>query len=109
MIREARTKLTYRPMEIPFFEHRDFHLLMYSQLENPFVTGLLEAYWQMYEDVGLNRYTDIEYQVRVWNYHEKIVDTIRQGEITAGKKALLEHMILLQQRSTLPGPRKNFE
>jgi DNA-binding FadR family transcriptional regulator len=109
LVQQAREKLTYKPVEIPFYEHRDFHLLMYSRLGNPFVTGLLEAYWQMYEDVGLNRYTDIEYQKRVWDYHEKIAETIRQGEISNSKKALLEHMILLQQRSVIQHPKKNFE
>jgi DNA-binding FadR family transcriptional regulator len=104
LVETAKAKLTFRPVEIPLFEHRDFHLLMYSRLQNPFITGLLEAYWQMYEDVGLNRYTEIEYQIRVWNYHEKIVDSIRLGEFSNSKKALLEHMILLQQR---PKPRQS--
>ena len=53
LIQEARAKLMYKPVEIPFFEHRDFHMLMYSRLDNPFVIGLLEAYWQMYEETGL--------------------------------------------------------
>jgi DNA-binding FadR family transcriptional regulator len=109
LIEQARAKLNSRPIEIPFYEHRDFHLLMYSRLNNPFVTGLLEAYWQMYEEEGLNRYTDITYQLRVWEYHEKIVDTIRQAEYSSSRKALLEHMILIQQRPTTPAVRNNFE
>lgn len=109
LIVEARNKLTYRPLEIPFFEHRDFHMLMYSRLDNPFVTGLLEAYWLMYEETGLNRYTDLEYQMRVWNYHEKIVEAIQQGEISSSKKALLEHMILLKQRTPIKKPKHEFE
>lgn len=109
LIQEARAKLMYKPVEIPFFEHRDFHMLMYSRLDNPFVIGLLEAYWQMYEETGLNRYTDMEYQIRVWNYHEKIVETIHQGEFSNSRKMLLEHMILLQQRTAGKKNKNEFE
>lgn len=109
LIQEARAKLMYKPVEIPFFEHRNFHMLMYSRLDNPFVIGLLEAYWQMYEETGLNRYSDMEYQIRVWNYHEKIVETIHHGEISNSRKMLLEHMILLQQRSATKEIKNKFE
>lgn len=109
IVDNAKQKLTYIPVEIPFFEHRDFHLLMYSRLNNTFVTGLLEAFWQMYEDAGLNRYTDIDYLKRVWNYHEKIVETIRLGEFSNSKKTLLEHMILIQQRPSVKESKNHFE
>jgi DNA-binding FadR family transcriptional regulator len=109
LVETAKIRLTFKPIEIPFYEHRDFHLLMYSRLNNPFVSGLLEAYWQMYEDAGLNRYTDIEYQIRVWNYHAKIVESIMLGEYSNSKKTLLEHMILLNQRPTNPVLKKQFE
>jgi DNA-binding FadR family transcriptional regulator len=109
IVKEAKQKLTYNPVEIPFFEHRDFHLLMYGRLNNTFVTGLLEAFWQMYEDAGLNRYTDIDYLKRVWNYHEKIVETIRLGEFSNSKKTLLEHMILIQQRPSVKESKNHFE
>jgi len=109
LISQARAKLNSSPIEIPFYEHRNFHLLMYSRLNNPFVTGLLEAYWQMYEDVGLNRYTDIAYQQKVWEYHEKIVESIRQGEYSSSRKALLEHMILLHQRPKSVVGKNHFE
>jgi DNA-binding FadR family transcriptional regulator len=109
LIQAARQKLAHKPVEIPFYEHRDFHLLMYSRLENPFVIGLLEAYWQMYEEVGLNRYTGIDYQVRVWDYHEKIVESIQLGEFSNSKKTLLEHMILLNQRPLENARKDHFE
>lgn len=94
---------------IPFYEHRDFHLLMYSRLNNPFVIGLLEAYWQMYEEAGLNRYTDISYQQKVWQYHERIVDSIQQRDFSISRKALLEHMILIQQREEKSDVKNHFE
>jgi DNA-binding FadR family transcriptional regulator len=105
----AKIKLAHSPAEIPFIEHRELHLLMYSRLENPFVTGLLEAYWQIYEDVGLSRFTDLDYHKKVWNYHEKIVDSIRQGEFSNSRKTLLEHMILIQQRPKITQSKNHFE
>jgi DNA-binding FadR family transcriptional regulator len=109
LVETARGKLSRTPAEIPYAEHRDLHLLMYSRLNNPFVTGLLEAYWQIYEDVGLSRYTDLSYHQRVWTYHEKIVDSIQQGEFSNSKKALLEHMILIQQRPKNQTAKNHFE
>jgi DNA-binding GntR family transcriptional regulator len=109
LVETARNKFKNKPVEIPFHEHRDFHLLMYSRLNNVFVTGLLEAYWQMYEDAGLNRYTDMDYQIRVWDYHEKIVETIQNGAFSNSKKTLLEHMFLINQRPVDNGSQSNFE
>lgn len=109
LVEVAKNKLVRIPAEIPYAEHRDLHLLMYSRLNNPFVFGLLEAYWQIYEDVGLSRFTDLSYHQRVWTYHEKIVDSIRQGEFSNSKKTLLEHMILIQQRPVAQPTKNHFE
>jgi len=109
LVEVAKIKLASVPIEIPYVEHRELHLLMYSRLNNPFVTGLLEAYWQIYEDVGLSRYTELSYHQRVWNYHEKIVDSILLGEFSNSKKALLEHMILIEQRPKSQPTKIHFE
>jgi DNA-binding FadR family transcriptional regulator len=109
LVEQAKNKLAKTPAEIPYNEHKELHLLMYSRLNNPFVTGLLEAYWQIYEDVGLTRYTDLSYHQRVWNYHEKIVESIQQGDFSLSKKALLEHMILIQQRPKQQATKNHFE
>lgn len=109
IIHNAKNKLTKEPAEIPFQEHRSLHLLMYSRLNNIFVTGILEAYWNVYEEIGLTRYTDLDYHNRVWIYHQKIVETIKAGEYSNSKKALLEHMVLLQQRPTYSLSINHFE
>jgi DNA-binding FadR family transcriptional regulator len=44
--------------------------------DNPFVTGLLQSYWDAYETVGLNFFTDYNYLTQVWTYHQKMVDAI---------------------------------
>jgi DNA-binding FadR family transcriptional regulator len=48
----AKEKLNGNPIRIPHEEHRNLHMVIYQRLENPFVTGLLEAYWDAYETVG---------------------------------------------------------
>jgi len=59
IINRAFEKLQGSPIQVPHEEHRVLHLLIYSRLENPFVTGILEAYWDAYENVGLNVFTGI--------------------------------------------------
>jgi DNA-binding FadR family transcriptional regulator len=98
LVDRAMAKLDGDPIEIPHNEHRELHLLIYRRLNNPFVTGILEAYWAAYESVGLNLYTDIIYLKNVWKYHLHMVDSISRGDAAAGYQALVEHTNLLQQR-----------
>lgn len=108
LIRQAKEKMNGQPAQIPHDEHRQLHLSIYRRLDNPFVIGLLEAYWGVYEAAGLDVYTDIDYLQRVWQYHEKIVEAIASGDFTLGYQALTEHMDLLFQRSK-PLSRQQFE
>jgi DNA-binding FadR family transcriptional regulator len=104
LVAKARAKLAGVPLQVPHEEHRNLHLLIYSRLKNPFVTGLLEAYWEMYEAVGLNVYGgDIEYLDQVWDYHSLMVEGICNGDFAAGREALLKHVDLLAQR---PSPKQ---
>jgi len=99
LIGVAREKLAGDPVQVPHEEHRRLHLLIYSRLGNPFVTGLLEAYWELYEAVGLNLYGgDIQYLRQVWDYHGRMVEAICKGDFAAGREALVSHMDLLAQR-----------
>jgi len=76
-------------------------MLIYSRLNNPFVTGLLEAYWNAYEAVGLNMYAGgIDYLEEVWGYHKTMVQSICNGNYAAGRKALITHIDLLAHRPT---------
>ncbi|MEJ2511310.1 MAG: FCD domain-containing protein [Anaerolineales bacterium] len=92
----AWAKLESSPPRLPHQEHRDLHLTIYGKIENVFVRGLLEAYWDAYEEVGLNRYTELAHLKDVWDYHRKIVEALFNGEIEEGFKLLLEHMDLLK-------------
>lgn len=94
----AWAKLKGHPIQIPHAEHRDLHLTIFSRLDNPFVKGLLEAYWEAYEAAELDVYSDYQYLQDVWTYHQKIVDAILSGERDAGQAALVEHTRLLRYR-----------
>ena len=99
LMAQAWEKLRGSPVRIPHQEHKQLHLCIYSRLDNPFVQGLLEAYWEMYEAVGLNLYADYPYLTQVWEYHQRIVDAICSGDYSAGLQALIEHRDLLYQRA----------
>lgn len=99
LLDQAASKLNGHPIQIPHSEHRELHLCIYRRLNNPFVTGILEAYWDAYEAFGLDLYTDLSYLHLVWEYHRKMVDAICKGDLAAGYRALTEHTDLLQQRA----------
>jgi DNA-binding FadR family transcriptional regulator len=99
LIARAWEKLKGNPVQVPHEEHRKLHLLIYSRLNNPFVTGLLEAYWEAYEAVGLNVYAGgMDYLQEVWRYHELMVESICSGNYQAGREALIKHVELLAHR-----------
>jgi DNA-binding FadR family transcriptional regulator len=101
LVDTAWEKLQGDPIQIPHEEHRELHLRIFARLENPFVLGLLEAYWEGYEAVGLNVYADYAYLCEVWEYHQSMVQAICDGEYEAGYQALVEHTGLLQKLSEL--------
>ncbi|NDJ86318.1 MAG: FadR family transcriptional regulator [Chloroflexi bacterium] len=96
LIDRAWTKLRGRPIRIPHSEHREFHLTIFSQLDNVFVRGLLEAYWEAYEAVELHTFTDYEYLNEVWEYHQRIAEAIIAGDIETSLQAYDEHTRLLK-------------
>lgn len=98
LIARAWGKLRGQPIEIPHAEHRDLHLTIYSRLNNPFVRGVLEAYWDAYEAVGLNVYADYEYLTEVWTYHDRMVQALLAEDYAAGHAALVQHTALLRER-----------
>jgi DNA-binding FadR family transcriptional regulator len=98
LCRQAWAKLRGDPVQIPHAEHRDLHLTIYSRLDNVFVRGLLEVYWEAYEAIGLNLYADYGYLNQVWSYHQNMVQSIIDGDMEGGYRALVEHTGLLQAR-----------
>ena len=92
----ARERLTRVPIEVPYREHRKLHLTFFKHLENPFVQGILEAYWAAYKAFGLALYADLSHHREVWDYHERMVEAVARGDVEAGYRALQEHMTLLR-------------
>ena len=92
----ANQKLDSPPIHIPNPEHRLFHLTVFTRLKNPFVLGILEAYWDLYEEVGVNRYMDYSYLRQVWDYHSRILQHIRSGDFDRARAAFIEHTRLLR-------------
>ncbi len=101
LVDRAHEKLHGSPIQIPHAEHCELHLTIFSRLENAFVRGILEAYWEAYEAVGLNVYADYAYLQEVWTYHRQMVEAIVKGDVEAGYQALVEHTGLLQNRPEL--------
>ncbi len=99
IVANALDKIRRTPVLVPHDEHRKLHLLIYSRLENPFVTGVLEAYWEAYEAVGLNVFVGgYEYLQEVWEYHQQMVEAICSDRFEVGYEALIKHTDLLYHR-----------
>ncbi|MBX3064416.1 MAG: FCD domain-containing protein [Anaerolineae bacterium] len=99
LVDTAKQKLSNtRFIQIPHAEHRKFHLLIFSRLENPFVQGLLEAYWDAYEAVEMNTYADLHYWQEAWNYHARIIENIDEKNFIGALEAFIEHTRLLRTR-----------
>jgi len=100
LISQAWAKLRGDPIHIPNGEHRQLHLKLFSRIHNPFVHGLLEAYWEAYEASELTRFASYDYWLKVWDYHERIVDALCQDKYELGRQLLIEHFSILQTISS---------
>ena len=92
----ARAKLNGKPVRIPNEEHRTFHLTVFKRLDNPFVMGILEAYWDAYNAIELNHYSDYSYLQQVWTYHEQIFEAICKGDYERAKSLFIAHTHLIR-------------
>ena len=84
LVEKAWAKLKGSPIHVPNEEHRQLHLTIFCRLENPFVQGMLAAYWDAYEASELTRFSPYDYWLEVWEYHEKIVEAIVQDDFASG-------------------------
>jgi DNA-binding FadR family transcriptional regulator len=95
LLQQAWDKLRGQPIHIPNGEHRQFHLKIFRHLDNPFVLGLLSAYWDAYEASELTRFMNYQYWLDVWTYHECIVEALEANDFDRGLVLLTEHFSLL--------------
>lgn len=98
LVAQAWVKLQGDPIHVPNDEHRQLHLAIFSRLDNPFVQGLLAAYWDAYEASELTRFVRYQYWVEVWTFHERIVEALCREEYDVGRQLLIEHFALLADR-----------
>ena len=103
LIASAWAKLNHHPVQIPHAEHRSLHLTFFKHLNNAYVKGVLEAYWEAYEAVGLSLFSDYEYLREVWTYHEGIVTALAAGDAAEAHRLLLAHTSLLRHRELRSG------
>ncbi|MFN2170781.1 MAG: FadR/GntR family transcriptional regulator [Candidatus Promineifilaceae bacterium] len=96
LVDQAWAKLRGEPIHIPNCEHRQLHLIIFSRLENPFVQGILAAYWDAYEASELTRFASYAYWVKVWTYHEHIVEALCNKDFEQSRRLLVEHFSLLR-------------
>ena len=101
LVEQAWSKLRGRPIHIPKSEHRNLHLTIFKRLDNPFVTGILEAYWDAYEASELTRFMGYQYWLDVWTYHENIVAALCANDFEQGQQLLEEHFALLPTEPAL--------
>lgn len=101
IVSQAWRKLKGEPIHVPNGEHRQLHITIFGRLDNPFVIGLLEAYWDAYEASELTRFATYQYWLDVWQYHEQIVDAICEDDLDRGRQLLVEHFSLLPT-ATIP-------
>lgn len=95
LVNRAWSKLRGNPVHIPGPEHREFHLTIFGRLNNPFVKGLLAAYWDAYEASEMTRFVDYQYWLDVWTYHEGIAEALYQNNLEQGRQLLRQHFALL--------------
>lgn len=98
IISRAKEKLAHKPLVVPHVEHRELHMTIYKRILNPFVKGILETYWDIYEAIGLGVYEDESYLLQVWNYHERMVNAIIKMEFSEGYQSMVSHLDLIHQR-----------
>jgi len=108
LIQSAQTKIATFPGQTPTEEHREFHTFFYHRLDNPYLDGMLDAFWDVYHLNGYEVYPDLGYIERIWQYHARIIGQIKTGNYAQGLSLLLEHMDLVNQREKVI-PRLSFE
>jgi DNA-binding FadR family transcriptional regulator len=95
IVSRAWCKLLGNPPHVPTGEHRDFHLKIFSHLDNPFIQGIFDAYWDAYEASELTRFMPGDYWLTVWTYHQQIVEALLRDDFAGARTVLVEHFNLL--------------
>jgi len=98
IVDDAIRKVNHDRSRVPHKEHRDLHLTIFNRLDNPFVIGVLEAFWVAYEGISLSVVKDLDYLIQTWDYHKQIVDAICVGDYKKSYDVMLFHMGFLGRK-----------
>lgn len=99
LVDSAMVKIGKRPLVAPIQEHREFHLSIYRPLNNTYLNGILEAYWDLFHDSEIRLYNDQTSLEAVWNYHQKIYQAIASKQYEVGYQALITHFEIIRTNS----------
>lgn len=99
IVESAMAKIGKRPLVAPVQEHRDFHLAIYRPLNNVYLNGILESYWDLFHDSEIRLYNDQTSLENVWNYHQKIYQAIVSKQYEVGYQALVTHFEIVRSNS----------
>jgi DNA-binding FadR family transcriptional regulator len=108
LVQLAINKIQQIPPQLPHNEHVKLHQILFSHIDNVFVQGILEGYWEIYEDRGLSIINDMDYLDRVWRYHGRIVDALRVGDNSMALNTFMEHKDIIKWNPK-PNPNQKFE
>lgn len=108
IVRNAEDKINSNPPRLPHPEHREFHALIFTKVDNPFIKSVFNVYWEIYEYLGYAIINDVDYLNRVWHYHHMVLDEIKNNNFNHAFALFLEHKELIIRNNKLV-PRLNFE
>jgi DNA-binding FadR family transcriptional regulator len=108
IVETAESKIQKYPPLLPHHEHYLLHQLLFSKIDNLFVQGVFDVYWDIYEARGFSIISDLDYLVRVWDYHRRFVVAIRMGNYSEAYLIFMEHKELFLRSPKLSVP-QNFE
>jgi DNA-binding FadR family transcriptional regulator len=108
IVKNAEDKINSIPPRLPHPEHREFHALIFSKIDNPFMKSVFDVYWEIYEYLGYAIINDVDYLNRVWHYHHLVLEGIQNGNFNHAFELFLQHKELMIKNTKMV-PKLNFE
>ncbi len=108
LVEIAENKIEEFPPQLPHWEHRELHRILFSGVSNVFVQGVFSVYWDVYEAKGFSIISDLDYLRRVWSFHRRIVVAVFNKNYAEAYDAFIEHKELLM-RNQKPITTQMFE
>lgn len=93
---EAEKKIKSYPPIRPHREHRDLHMLLFSHVTNVFLSGILDVYWEIYENQGYAIVNNPAYLARVWSFHRRVCEAIALQNFDHAYQLFIEHKELIR-------------